>query len=286
MNELVGEALEAAWRDADLTRRLLAFARRQPLRPARIEVNDLASDTVRLLRRLLGEDVEVQLNLGKDIWPVTATAQLEAALANLANKARDAMPRGGRLIITTANRPLGRGTGLGLSMVFGFLKQSGGHVNAYSELGEGTTFRLYLPRAVDETPVHETVEAAPAGRVAGETVLVVEDNPGMRRVVLRQLRELGYRVLDCDRAAAALELLQSEKIDLLLTDIVMPSGLDGVELARIAHERWPALRIVLTSGFPQARVEGNGDLLGGLQLLNKPYSKEELAAATRAALDG
>jgi CheY-like chemotaxis protein len=117
-------------------------------------------------------------------------------------------------------------------------------------------------------------------------VLVVEDNPGMRRIVLRQLRELGYRVLDCDRAAAALEILQRESVDLLFSDIVMPGGLDGVELARIAQERWPALKIVLTSGFPQARVEGNGGLPGGLNLLSKPYHKEELAAALRVALDG
>jgi CheY-like chemotaxis protein len=117
-------------------------------------------------------------------------------------------------------------------------------------------------------------------------VLVVEDNPGMRRVSTRQIQELGYRVLQCDRAATALEILQREPVDLLLTDIVMPGGLDGVELARLAKERWPALKIVLTSGFPQARVDGNGELLGTLQLLSKPYRKEELAAALRSALGG
>jgi PAS domain S-box-containing protein len=333
LREMVGEALEAAWRGADLTRRLLAFARRQRLRPARIEVNALVSDTVRLLRRLLGEDTEISLELGADIWSVMADpAQLEASLANLSTNARDAMPTGGRLIIATANRSLdadyaaahadvtpgdfvmievsdtgtgmsaetmtqifepffttkeqGKGTGLGLSMVFGFLKQSGGHVSVYSEVGQGTTFRLYLPRATEEGAAHEAEDTRPVARGAGETVLVVEDNIGMRRVALRQLRELGYRVLDCDRAAAALEVLQRESVDLLFSDVVMPGGLDGVELARIAQERWPALKIVLTSGFPQARVEGNGSLPGGLKLLSKPYHKEELAAVLRAALDG
>jgi CheY-like chemotaxis protein len=183
-------------------------------------------------------------------------------------------------------KQLGKGTGLGLSMVFGFLKQSGGHVSVYSELGQGTTFRLYLPRAVSETVSVEAAEPQQILRGAGETVLVVEDNPSMRRVALRQLRELGYRVLECDRAAAALDLLQREPVDLLFTDIVMPGGLDGIELARIAQERWPELKVVLTSGFPQARVDGNGGQLGTLLLLSKPYHKEELAAALRAMLDG
>ena len=331
LREMVGEALDAAWRGADLTRRLLAFARRQPLRPAQIDVNELISDAVRLLRRLLGETIDVQLKLGADIWPIVADpAQLESSMANLATNARDAMPNGGQLIIETENRYLdeeyaathsdvrpgdfvvveisdtgsgmsqetmsrifepffttkdqGKGTGLGLSMVFGFLKQSGGHVNVYSELGVGTTFRLYLPRATEDGAMMEAADEAPIARGAGEVVLVVEDNPGMRRVVLRQLRELGYRALECDRAAAALEILQHEAIDLVLTDIVMPGGIDGVELARFARERRPNLKIVLTSGFPQARVERNSDMNIGLRLLSKPYRREELAAALRAAL--
>jgi len=331
--ELIGEAVAAAWHGADLTRRLLAFARRQPLRPARVEVNKLVSDTVRLLRRLLGEDIEVVLDLGDEIWPIVVDpAQLEASLANLATNARDAMPNGGRLIISTTNRRLdadfalshggdvvpgdfvlievsdngagmapdtlnqifepffttkgqGRGTGLGLSMVFGFLKQSAGHVNVYSELGAGTTFRLYLPRAVGDEEAPAAGGARPAPRGAYERVLIVEDNPGMRRVALRQLQDLGYRTRECDRAAAALELIEREPVDLLLTDIVMPGGVNGIELARLARQRWPALKVVLTSGFPQARVEGAGPLPDGLKLLSKPYHKDELAAAVRAALD-
>jgi PAS domain S-box-containing protein len=332
LQELVDEALEAAWHGADLTRRLLAFARRQPLRPARIDINELVGNTVRLLRRMLGEDIDVSLDLAEHVWPVMADpAQLEASVTNLATNARDAMPKGGRLIISTANGHLdaeytaahvdvtpgdfamievsdtgsgmsaetlnqifepffttkepGKGTGLGLSMVFGFMRQSGGHVNVYSEPGVGTTFRLYLPRVAAEASEREVRDATPAtAHGAGETVLVVEDNPAVRRVVMRQLRDLGYCVLECDRAAAALEILQRKPVDLLFTDIVMPGGLDGVELARLARERWPALKVVLTSGFPQVRVNSNGDVLGDLQLLNKPYSKEELAAVLRAAL--
>jgi len=331
MREIVDEALDAALRGADLTRRLLAFARRQPLRPVRIDVNELVSDTMRLMRRLLGEAIEISLELAETIWPVTVDpAQLEASLANLATNARDAMPKGGRLIITTANRRLdadyaaahadvaegdfvmievsdtgigmtaeiisqvfepffttketGKGTGLGLSMVFGFLRQSGGHVNVYSEPDVGTTFRLYLPRMTTEALPREIAEARPVEPAAGETVLVVEDDPAVRRIVLRQLGEFGYRVLECDRAEMALEVLQREPVDLLFSDIVMPGGLDGIALARMAAERWPALKIVLTSGFPQARVDGAGEILGNMQLLSKPYRRTELAAALRTAL--
>jgi signal transduction histidine kinase len=333
LRQITGEALDAAWRGADLTRRLLAFARRQPLRPARINLNELVTDTVRLLRRLLGEAIEISLSLGDDVWPVIADpAQLEASLANLATNARDAMPKGGRLIIATANRNLDadyvaaypdategdfamievsdtgegmsaetvshifepffttkepdKGTGLGLSMVFGFLRQSGGNVSVYSEPGVGTTFRLYLPREFAQDAPIDAPEEAPVARGTGESVLVVEDNPAMRRVAARQLCDLGYRVVECDRAAAAIELLQGEQVDLLFTDVIMPGGIDGIELARIARERWPALKIVLTSGFPEARIDANGDLLGSLQMLNKPYRQEELAAVLRAALDG
>jgi PAS domain S-box-containing protein len=332
-HELVAEAFDAAWHGADLTQRLLAFARRQPLRPVRIDLNELVRDTVKLLGRLLDEDIEISLHLEADIWPIAADpAQLEACLANLATNARDAMPKGGRLIIRTANRHLGKdyvpvhpgaiegefgmievsdtgtgmpagtlahifepffttkeqgkGTGLGLSMVFGFLKQSGGHVSVYSELGLGTTFRLYLPRAAEAMPASEVQPESAAVRGGAETILVVEDNAGVRHIVVRLLRDLGYRVLESDCAAAALEQLALGQADLLLTDIIMPGGLNGAELARMARERWPALKVVLTSGFPQGRVKGDDQFAAGYELLTKPYSKEELATVLRAALDG
>ena len=330
--QIVDEALEAAWRGSDLTRRLLAFARRQPLRPATIDVNALVGNTVRLLQRLLGEDIEIGLGLAENIWPVVADpAQLEASLANLATNARDAMPGGGRLSISTRNRVLdadyaarnadvtpgeyvlievsdtgagmsqetikrifepffttkepGKGTGLGLSMVFGFLKQSKGHVSVYSEAGVGTAFRLYLPRAHPEAAPQAAAPRRTAERGAGERVLVVEDDLAVRRVVVRQLGDLGYGVAAVDRAAAALELLERERFDLLFTDIVMPGGLDGVELARLAAERWPALKVLLTSGFPDVRAGNTRSLADGPRLLSKPYSRDELAHALRVALE-
>ncbi|MBV9826101.1 MAG: PAS domain S-box protein [Alphaproteobacteria bacterium] len=328
----IAEAQEAAWRGADLTRRLLAFARRQPLRPVLLRVNELISDLVRLLHRVLGENIEITLHLAREIWEVEADpAQLEASLTNLATNSRDAMPRGGRLIIRTENRYLdedyaadhqdvvpgefvmvevsdtgagrsqevisqafdpffttkepGKGTGLGLSMVFGFLKQSGGHVSVYSEEGVGTTFRLYLPRASAAKAAAPVVPPQTALTGGGEAILVVEDNAGMRRVVVQQLREMNYRVLECDRAAAALDILQREDVDLLFTDIVMPGDIDGIELAKLVMERWPGVQVVLTSGFPEVRVMGDGEPPPGVRLLSKPYRREELAAACRAALD-
>jgi signal transduction histidine kinase len=330
--ELVSDAHEAAWRGADLTQRLLAFARRQPLHPEPIKVNDLIANTVRLLRPLLGEAVEISLQLADGLWPATADpAQLESTLANLATNARDAMPKGGRLIVVTANRRLdgdytashvdvtegdyvmievsdtgcgmapttverifepffttkdrGKGTGLGLSMVFGFLRQSGGHITVYSELGAGTTFRLYLPRATGSARTPEDKRVAALAQGVGETILVVEDNPEIRRLVMRQLSGLGYRAIETGSGPEALEVLNREPVDLLLTDIVMPGGLDGVDLARIAIEKWPALKVVLTSGFPEARIDIESEMLRSLHLLSKPYSRAELATMLRSTLD-
>jgi CheY-like chemotaxis protein len=159
-------------------------------------------------------------------------------------------------------------------MVFGFLRQSNGHIDVYSEPGAGTTFRLYLPGEASAPRSPAPTERRPEVRGAGEMVLVVEDNPRVRRTVLRQLHELGYRSSECESAAAALAVLQRQRIDLLFTDIVMPGGLDGVGLAHLAGERWPTLKIVLTSGFPRDRLDTNGDP----RLLSKPYSKQELAS--------
>jgi two-component system CheB/CheR fusion protein len=333
IDELTREALDAAFRGADLTRRLLAFARQQPLRPQHVDVNELVSGITRLLRRTIGEDVEISLDLAAELWPVVVDpAQLEASLTNLATNARDAMPDGGRLMIVTANRTLDadyaaqhaevvpggyvmlevsdtgcgmtpevmhrifepffttksrdKGTGLGLSMVFGFIKQSGGHIGVYSEPGIGTTFRLFLPRMAADVPRVEESVATPLLHGRGESVLVVEDNAALRRVVTRQLSELGYRVLAAENAAAGLELLDRQSIDLLLTDIVMPGGINGRELARRARQRWPGIKIVFTSGFSEARLNGDaGPLAACTPLLSKPYRKEDLASAAREALD-
>jgi CheY-like chemotaxis protein len=170
-------------------------------------------------------------------------------------------------------------------MVFGFLRQSGGYVNVYSEPGVGTTFRLYLPRAHGHAGVIDVPELKYSDHGTGECVLLVEDNDAMRRIAVRQLRDLGYRVIEAERAAAALDLLQREPVDLLLTDVVMPGGLDGVELARLALDRWPTLKVVLTSGFPEIRTQLDKSFLEGFRLLSKPYRKDELANTLREALN-
>jgi CheY-like chemotaxis protein len=330
--ELVAEALDAALRGADLSRRLLAFARRQPLQPERIAVNDLVGNIVGLLQRTLGEQIPIRVDLAADLWPVLVDpAQLESSLVNLATNARDAMPRGGQLTIATANRVLdaeyaglhaelapggyvmievsdtgagippdimarvfepffttketGKGTGLGLSMVFGFVKQSGGHINVYSEPGQGTTFRLYLPRDAAGATVAPAPAAALPAVGGNETILLVDDNEPIRRAVRRQLSQLGYRVVEAGSAAAALEVLGSEKIALLFTDIVMPGEVDGIELARTAAARWPELKVVVTSGFPESRMNGGGEPIAGLRLLSKPFRRDELARTLRDILD-
>lgn len=333
VDELTGEALEAAFRGADLTRRLLAFARQQPLRPQPVDVNELVSGITRLLSRTLGEDIVISLDLSPEVWPVVVDpAQLEASLTNLATNARDAMANGGRLMVVTGNRRLDadyaaqhtevvpggyvlievsdtgtgmtqgvinrifepffttksrdKGTGLGLSMVFGFIKQSGGHISVYSEPGIGTTFRLFLPRMAGDVSIVEESSAVPLVHGRGETVLVVEDNAALRRVVMRQLGELGYRALEAENAASGLRLMEGESIDLLLTDVVMPGGTDGRELARRARQRWPSIKVVFTSGFSETRLNGAaGPLSSCTPLLSKPYRKEELASAAREALD-
>ncbi|HXQ53541.1 MAG TPA: ATP-binding protein [Stellaceae bacterium] len=333
IDELAKDALDAALRGAELTKHLLAFARRQPLNPARIDANELIADTVRLLRRTLSETIDTRLELAPDLWPVIVDpAQLEATIANLATNARDAMPKGGRITIATRNTALdedyaaghvdvepgdyvviefsdtgtgmtqevmtrifepffttkeqGKGTGLGLAMVFGFLRQSGGHVGVYSEPGVGTTFRLYLPR--------DRGQAAPALRERdsrptmsrGETILVVEDNEKLRVIAVKQLQELGYRVLAAEAAQQALAILaEAERVDLLLTDIVMPGEMTGDDLARAAAAKRPGLKVVLTSGFPQARLGANAPDIAGYRFLGKPYRRDELARLVRETLD-
>ncbi len=331
-DELSRDALDAALRGADLTRRLLAFARRQPLQPSRTDVNALIAGIVKLLERMLGEQIQITLDLNPDTWPVVVDpAQLESSLTNLATNARDAMPAGGQLIITTGNRSLdadyalqhaevqpgdyamievsdsgtgmspeaatrifepfyttkepGKGTGLGLSMVFGFIKQSGGHINVYSEVGTGTIFRLYLPRAGVGAEAGGSITPAALVRGSGETVLVVEDNASLRRVVVRQLTELGYRVLEAADAQTALRVIESERVDLILTDVVMPGGTSGYDIARAVLSRWPAIKIVLTSGFPENKINGDANT-PSLPLLSKPYRRDELGRLIRDVLEG
>ena len=330
--ELVRDALESALRGADLTRRLLAFARRQPLQPERADINEVIGAIVRLLTRTLGEDIAIELALSPTVWPVQIDrGQFEAAIANLATNARDAMPRGGTLLIDTRNGQIdaaaaaehgelapgeyviievsdtgcgmppeifarifepffttkeqGKGTGLGLSMVFGFMKQSGGHITVHSEPGRGTTFRLFLPRFEAAANGKSERGVTPAWRGGSETILVVEDNAGLRRIVVRQLNEAGYHVLQAPDAAEAMELIEGpEPIHLLLSDVVMPGEMDGRDLARASLRRRPLIKVLLTSGFPGARL-GPDAGSPGARLLIKPYRKEELLRTVREVID-
>ena len=330
---MIKQAEEAAELGASLTERLLAFSRRQPLEPRIIDVNDLVLGMADMLRRTLGESIEIITVLGSQLWRTRADpGQLENALLNLAINARDAMPDGGILTIKTANhefdtiaaeaRPdvdagryvaltvtdsgrgmsdevkeravdpffttkeAGAGSGLGLSMVYGFAKQSGGHLAIESELGNGTSVSLYLPQltanAAGFTAMQEPAEAAVA---SGETILIVEDDPRVRRTSVLRLTELGYKVLEAGSGRAALALLaDGQRVDLLFTDIVMPGGMDGRELAEEARRVCPGLKVLFTSGYAEAGALGSLPVEGGATLIKKPYKITELASKLQEAL--
>jgi two-component system cell cycle sensor histidine kinase/response regulator CckA len=329
---LTGEAIDAALRGADLTRRLLAFARRQPLQPQRIAINEFVSGLVRLLTRVLGENIEISVDFSDRVCPVVADpAQLSSALTNLATNARDAMPHGGKLTIATrdyllesndappdsdfapgryalievtdtgcgiapeslrhifepfySTKERDKGTGLGLSMVFGFLKQSRGHVTVESELGKGTTFKLYLPCSTqNDAPLVENASDQILRPSEGETILVVDDNNALRHAVVRQLRVLGYMVAEAANANEAMALLERKNINLVFTDVIMPGEMSGTDLAHAALTRWPSVKFVLTSGSPNVALLETLDSKR-LRLLVKPYRKDALAHLLRDVLD-
>jgi signal transduction histidine kinase len=331
----VENALDGARRGAALTRRLLAFARRQPLEPLVTDVNSLVAGMSELLHRTLGERVHLECVIAAGLWRTCVDpGQLEAGIINLAVNARDAMPEGGRLTIETANafldeayaeahgdlspgqyvmvavsdtgsgmapdvlaqafepffttKEVGQGTGLGLSQLYGFIKQSGGHAKIYSEVDRGTTIKLYLPRyRGDDAPVDlvapDTMAAMPRG--CGETLLVVEDEPGVRAAAVEILAELDYRILQAATGEEALRMLESSgQVALLFTDVVMP-GMTGRELADEAVQRQPGLKVLYTTGYTQNAIVHGGRLDAGVALLPKPYSADQLARKIRAALD-
>jgi signal transduction histidine kinase len=337
LETFAGEALAAALRAGELTKRLLAFARKQPLRPQTVDVGKQLAGAADLLRGMLGETVTLEVAMADALWPVVADpVQLESAIVNLAINARDAMPYGGVITIRAANvtlaegdparnaeiplgdhvaiavgdtgvgmtqevmakafepffttKPAGKGTGLGLSMVYGFAKQSQGHVEIGSEVGRGSTVTLYLPRAETRSNVVEMPAAAtgparlPTGR---EVVLVAEDNEGLRQTTVRVLGDLGYRVLEAEDGPAALDILRSDKpIDLLFTDVVMPGGMSGFELANEACRLRPGLKVLFASGFTEMALHPHPPANGnGAPLLTKPYRKDEIAWQIRSLLD-
>jgi PAS domain S-box-containing protein len=310
--------MSSAQRAAAMTHRLLAFSRQQPLAPQRVDLNELVASMRDLVRRTVGESIQVDVRLDPEGWCTRCDPnQLESAILNLAINARDAMPQGGRLTLSTegivlpatelgpndalatgdyvrvtvadtgsgmppevagrafdpffTTKPIGQGTGLGLSMVYGFARQSGGYAAIESRAGEGTMVSVILPRYEGEGAAIPVVEPATDLRQArGETLLVVEDDEVVRTLVVEALRELGYRVMEASTAAQAATLLNAEHaIDLLLSDIGLPGGVSGKQLADAARATRPQLQVILMTGYAQEAVEA--DLLGQrIELLRKP----------------
>jgi signal transduction histidine kinase/CHASE3 domain sensor protein/ActR/RegA family two-component response regulator len=322
----IERAMWGANRGAALTQQLLAFARKQTLMPVPIDLSAMLPDMASLLRRTLGEHINVRTVDAAGLWPALADpAQVESALLNLSLNARDAMPGGGRLTIELANKVLdadyarqhvevtpgdyvmlavsdtgtgmpsdilarafepffttkdeGRGTGLGLAMVHGFVKQSGGHVNIYSEVGEGTTVRLYLPRAVGAV-LPASRSAAPADLPRGNaTILVVEDEAAVREACVAILRDLGYRVLEAADGLEALRVFGENegKVDLLLTDVVLTGRMKGNDVASRLKEVRPDLRVLFMSGYTENAIVHHGRLDDGVHLIGKPFHREQIA---------
>ncbi|MBR0852179.1 response regulator [Bradyrhizobium diazoefficiens] len=330
LHRIAGDIATAAERGSDLTKSLLAFARKQPLRPREIDIAEKVLGTEQLLRRTLGEHIECSFEIEPNLWLTSVDpGQLATALLNLVLNARDAMPEGGKLTVAICNKSLtetdldvngeprpgdyvmvsvtdtgggmpaevasrafepffttkevGKGTGLGLSMVYGFVRQSGGLVQMQSAPGQGSVIRLFFPRlaaplAAEPPPAERTI--APDG---SETILLVEDNDMVRTYVANELRTLGYRVIATSNGPAALHLLrQPGDIHLLFTDVVMPGGMFGPELARQAVLLRPGLKVLFTSGHTQDPVKTpNG---ADARILTKPFKRQDLAAMLRSAL--
>jgi signal transduction histidine kinase/DNA-binding response OmpR family regulator len=327
----VQNALTGVSRGSKLASQLLAFGRRQPLEPKVVNVGRFIRGMDDLLRRSLGEEIEIETTVGGGLWNTFADpGQIENALLNLAINARDAMAGRGRMTIELGNAFLndeyaqahpdvspgqyvllavtdtgcgiepsilgkvfepffttkaeGRGTGLGLSMVYGFAKQSGGHVKIYSEVGMGTTVKLYLPRSMQGEDL--IVEMSQQPVVGGsETILVVEDDEQVRATAVEMLGDLGYRVLKAPDADSALAVVESGvPIDLLFTDVVMPGKLRSPELARRARERIPHIAVLFTSGYTENAIVHGGRLDEGVNLLPKPYTREALSRKIRLVI--
>ncbi len=322
----------AATRGAQLTRQLLAFARRQPLEPVVVNLGRRVRAMGDLLHRTLGETIEIETIVDAGLWNAFVDVnQVENAILNLAVNARDAMPGGGKLTIELANavldedyarwhdevtagqyvmlavtdtglgmpadvaarafepffttKPEGKGTGLGLSMVYGFVKQSSGHAKIYSEVGHGTTIKIYLPRSRRPEEAVAMFDDAPAAG-GSERVLLVEDDEDVRRAVAEMTRSLGYQVIEAKDGEQALEMLQNgAKVDLLFTDVVMSGAVSGRVLANRAQELLPSLAVLFTSGYTENAIIHHGRLDEGVHLLSKPYREPELSRKLRLVLE-
>jgi signal transduction histidine kinase/ActR/RegA family two-component response regulator len=330
-------AVQGAERAAQLTTRLLAFARRQPLARNVVDANKLIAGMVDLINRTLGDNISVETVLAAGLWRTEADqGQIENALLNLAINGRDAMPEGGRLTLETANvfldeayvasltepappgqyvmlavtdqgvgmdsdtlthvfepffttKEVGKGTGLGLSQVYGFVRQSGGAVRIDSEVGEGTTVKIYLPRMAGEQASAEVEAAsiAPESVRGHETILLVEDHDELRAYSSGILRELGYNVLTAANGMEAMATLEDNPaVDLLFTDVVLPGGMNGRQIADEALRRRPDLKVLFTTGYTRNAIVHNGALDRGVELIAKPFGFDQLALKVRRILDG
>jgi two-component system cell cycle sensor histidine kinase/response regulator CckA len=321
---------------ATLTRQLLTFSRKQPVEPRVVKLNEVVANIERMLRRLIGEDIEFRVSLAEGLAPIKADpGQLEQLVMNLAVNARDAMPRGGKLVISTASlavdaagarrlsgltslspghyvvlavadtgtgmtdevkahlfepffttKPAGKGTGLGLATCFGIVKQSRAHIIVESVLGQGTTFRICFPEAVE--PVEPAHDTDVNGQVVGgtETVLLVEDDAAVRELAALTLRARGYTVMEAANGNDAVQLAgqHNGKIDLALTDVVMPI-LGGKEMAQVLRLSRPAIKILFTSGYTEEVIGELGIARRGLHFLQKPYLPAALVRHVRKVLD-
>jgi len=333
--ELIADVQEVGERAAVLTRQILAFSRRQVLKPEILCLNKVILDLEPLLRRTLGEDVELEFLLAPDLRESEIDAQqMGQVLLNLTANARDAMPEGGRLLIETTNASLdrayslkhleveagdyvmlavsdtgcgmdkktqahvfepffttkevGKGTGLGLSTAFGIVKQSGGSISVYSEPGEGSTFKVYLPVAeASASPQVESAEGQEESRPRCERILVVEDEAHVRELVVRVLSRSGYRVMAVGSAKETEQVLEEpgNQPDLLLTDVVLPGGVNGRQVAETLLARFPDLRVLFMSGYTRNAVVHDGRLGQGLAILEKPFTPKTLLEKVREVLD-
>ncbi len=329
----VKEIQKAGERAANLTRQLLLFARRQPMQMAVVDINRSVELTVKMIGRILGEDIQLTFRPGAQNLSIRADAgMLDQVLMNLAVNARDAMPKGGRLTIETERRELdaesaeavaakpglyvvlsvsdtgtgipadimpkifdpffstkdvGKGTGLGLATVFGIVQQHGGYVRVYSEPGHGATFRVYFPEVAD--PLDQARPAAPPPAVPGgsETLLIVEDETAISDIISRYLKRLGYDVLTAGTGSDALKVWDEHngRIDLVITDIVMPGGMDGIELSGHLIERNPEIPVIFSSGYSDLIAAGDFPLKEGENFLTKPYALPKVGQLVRTRLN-
>jgi len=329
------EIASAAERASSLTRQLLAFSRKQMLTPRIVNLNDVATENLKMLTRMIGEDIDLVMVPGKSLWPIRADAgQIDQVIVNLAVNARDAMPSGGKLTIETNNVTLDedyarfhaplrpgdyvmvaisdtgagmdsetqshifepffttkgtRGTGLGLSTVYGIVKQSGGYIWVYSEVGKGTTFKIYLPRVASTGETAAQVAAPVEYRKVEpgtETILLVEDEANLRYLARQYLEKQGYKVIEAADGAVAMQIAVAHEavIHLLLTDVIMP-GMNGRELAQRIAEIRPNVKILYMSGYTENVIGHNGMLDAGVRLLQKPFNLRDLKSKVREVLD-